>query len=151
MVRLLLRTLIFLASAALGLLAAAALLDGFTVTASGFVVTVVVFAVAQSVLAPFVLRTASRYAPAFVGGIGLVSTFVALVVASLVGGGLRVAGVSTWVLGTLVVWLVTALASFLLPFVVLRERHGRGRGRDARGARPGGRPAGAPEERETTR
>ncbi len=134
MVRLLLRTLIFLVSAVLGLLAAAALLDGFTLSASGFVVAVLVFAVAQSVLAPFIFKLTHRYAPAFLGGIGLVSTFVALLLAHLLTDGLRIEGVATWVLATLVVWLVTALATFLLPFVLLREKRARG-GEDARPAR----------------
>ncbi|MBD7918176.1 phage holin family protein [Cellulomonas sp. Sa3CUA2] len=123
MVRLLLRALIFLGSAALGLLAAAALVDRVTVTASGFVVTVVVFALAQSLLAPVVLRLSSRYAPALLGGIGLVSTFVALLLAHLLTGGLRISGVTAWVLATVVVWVVTALATFLLPRVLLREKH----------------------------
>ncbi|MFC0647401.1 phage holin family protein [Cellulomonas phragmiteti] len=127
MVRLLIRTLIFLASAALGLLGAAAVLDGVTVTVSGFVVTVLVFAVAQSVLAPFVFRMSSRYAPAFLGGIGLVSTFVALLLARLLTEGLRISGTSTWVLATIVVWVVTALATFLLPLVLLREKRSRRR------------------------
>jgi len=134
MVRLLLRALIFLASAALGLLAAAAVLDDFTVTASGFIVTVVVFAVAQSVLSPFILKMSTRYAPAFLGGIGLVSTFVALLLAHLLTDGLRIAGAATWVLATIIVWAVTALATFALPFVLLRERR-RGRTDDAEPAR----------------
>lgn len=129
MVRLLLRALIFLASAALGLLVASAVLDGFTVAASGFVVTVVVFAVAQSVLAPFVFKMSSRYAPAFLGGIGLVSTFVALLLAHLLTDGLTISGVSTWVLAAVLVWVVTALATFALPLVLLREKKQRRAGR----------------------
>lgn len=133
MVRILLRVVVFVASAAVGLLAAAALLDGFTVTASGFVVTAVVFAVAQSVLAPFVARLGARYAPAFLGGIGLVSTFVALLLAVLLTDGLAISGASTWVLASLVVWVVTALATVLLPLALLRDRRGRatGEGRPA--------------------
>lgn len=121
MIRFLLRTLIFLASAALGLIAANVLLDDFSVTTSGFVVTVVVFAVIQSVLAPFIAKMVSRYAPAFLGGIGLLASYVALLVASLVGSSLTIVGASTWVLATIIVWLVTALATFLLPFVLLRK------------------------------
>ncbi len=121
MIRFLLRTLIFLASAALGLLAADAVLDDFSITASGFVVTVVVFAVIQSVLAPFIAKMVSRYAPAFLGGIGLLACYVALLVASFVGDSLTIRGVSTWVLATIIVWLVTALATFFLPFVLLRK------------------------------
>ncbi|UZN01754.1 phage holin family protein [Cellulomonas sp. S1-8] len=131
MVRLLLRTLIFLLSAALGLLVAAAVLDGFTVTASGFVVTVAVFAIAQSVLSPFVFKMSSRYAPAFLGGIGLLSTYVALLLAHLLTDGLRISGVSTWVLATIIVWAVTAVATFTLPFLMLREKRARRAGGEA--------------------
>ncbi len=120
MVRLLLRTAVFLGSAALGLLAAALLVDGVRVTASGLVVTVVVFAVAQSLLAPLAVRATTRYAPALLGGVGVLSTFVALLLARLLTSGLRISGVAAWVLATLVVWVVTALATVVLPLVLRR-------------------------------
>lgn len=140
MVRLLIRLAILLVSAALGLLAASALVDGVEVTATGFVVVVGVFTVAQAVLSPFIAKTAARYAPAFLGGIGLVSTFVALLLASLLGDGLRITGGAVpWILAALVVWLVTALATFLLPMFFLKEklgdRRGDGDGPAARSAR----------------
>ncbi|MBC7291188.1 MAG: phage holin family protein [Actinotalea sp.] len=125
MVKLLIRGAVFLASAALGLLAASWLLeDAFQLSTSGFLTAVVVFAVAQSILAPFITKTAARYAPAFLGGIGLVSTLAALVVASLVGSGLTVSGAQGWLLGTVVVWLVTAVATLVLPWALLRDRSG---------------------------
>jgi hypothetical protein len=129
MVRLLIRLVILLASAALGLLVASWVIDDVEITATGFVVAVAVFTLAQAVLSPFIAKTAARYAPAFLGGIGLVSTFVALLVASLVGDGLRITGgVVPWILATLVVWLVTALATFLLPMFFLKEKLGDRRG-----------------------
>ncbi|MBD5787795.1 phage holin family protein [Cellulosimicrobium terreum] len=122
MVRLIIRLLILLASAALGLLVASWIIDGVEVTASGFIIVIVVFTIAQAILSPFIAKTAARYAPAFLGGIGLVSTFVALLVASLIGDGLVISGVVSWILATLVVWLVTALATFLLPMFFLKEK-----------------------------
>ncbi|WP_435736467.1 hypothetical protein V5D56_17030 [Cellulosimicrobium sp. PMB13] len=125
MVRFLIRVLILLASVALGLLVASWVIDGVVLTATGFVVAVAVFTVAQAVLSPFIAKMAARYAPAFLGGIGLVSTFVALLIASVVGDGLRIeGGVVPWILATLVVWLVTALATFLLPMFFLKEKLG---------------------------
>jgi hypothetical protein len=85
MIRLLLRSVVFLVSAAIGLLVAAAVIDGVSVTASGLLVAEVVFAVLQSVLAPFLAKVAARNAPAFLGGIGLVSTVVARFIATRVG------------------------------------------------------------------
>lgn len=120
MIRLLIRSAIFLGSAAIGLLLASLLVDGMSVTASGFVAVVVIYAVAQSVLTPFILKVAARNASAFVGGVGLVSTFVALLLASLFGSALEIDGAGSWIAATVLVWLITAIASFLLPFVLVK-------------------------------
>lgn len=123
MIRFLIRAAIFLVSAAVGLLAAWAVLQpNVTLSASGFLLAVAVFAVAQSVLAPFVFKMARRHAPALLGGIGLVSTFIALLIASFFPGGLTISGPVAWVLATLIVWIVTALGGWLLPMLFLKER-----------------------------
>ncbi|MBO0900031.1 phage holin family protein [Cellulomonas sp. zg-ZUI222] len=127
MARLALRTLILLGSAAIGLLVAAAVVPDMTLRASGFVVAVVVFALAQSLLTPLVTRLSTRYAPAFLGGAGLVSTFLALVLASVLTDGLRIVGAGAWALATLVVWAATALAAVALPLVLPRGRGAGGR------------------------
>jgi NhaP-type Na+/H+ or K+/H+ antiporter len=77
---------------------------------------------AQSVLAPLIFNLARKYASAVLGGIGLVSTLVALLIASALPGGIRVEGVATWVLAALVVWLVTALGGWLLPLIFLKKK-----------------------------
>ena len=121
MVRFLIRTAIFLGSAAIGLWVASLVLDGFTLTWQGFLVTVLVFAAAQSILSPFITKMTMRNAPAFLGGAGLLSTFAALLIASVVANGLVISGWQTWILATLVVWLVTAIATVTLPLVFLRK------------------------------
>ena len=93
-----------------------------SVSASGFIVAVVLFALAQAILSPFILKMASRYAAAFLGGIGLVSTLVSLILASIFTDGLRIESLGSWVWATVVVWLVTAVATMLLPLIVLRNR-----------------------------
>jgi hypothetical protein len=119
MTRLLLRAAVFLGSAAIGLVAAAWLVHGVRVSVWGFVGAVVIFAVAQAILTPLIGKLATRYASAFVGGIGLVSTLVALVLASVLTRGLAISGTASWVGATVVVWLVTALATVVLgKFVV---------------------------------
>ena len=122
MIRLLLRTAVFLGSAAIGLLVAAWLVPGVSVRPAGFIVAVVIFAAAQAILAPFFLKMASRYASAFIGGIGLVSTLAALLLASVFTHGLSIRGIGSWVAATVVVWLVTALATLLLPMLVLKQK-----------------------------
>lgn len=122
MVRFLLRIAIFLGSSAIGLLVAAWLVPGVSVSAWGFITAVVIFAVAQAILSPFFLKMASRYASAFLGGIGLVSTLVALLLASVLTHGLTIRGIGSWIGATVVVWLVTAVATVLLPALFIKKK-----------------------------
>ena len=123
MVIFLIRVAIFLGSAALGLWVASLVVDDLQVSASGFATAVVVFTVVQAILTPFIAMMARKYASAFLGGIGLVSTFVALLVAQEFTDGLQITGgAATWIATVVIVWLVTALATWLLPFVFLRKR-----------------------------
>lgn len=98
------------------------ILPGFRLSASGFLVAIGVFALAQSVLTPFIINMARKYAPAVLGGIGLVSTFVALLIASFFPGGITITGIDTWALASLIVWLITALGGWLLPLLLLRGK-----------------------------
>lgn len=121
MIRFLVRTCIFLASAAIGLLVAASILDDVHVTAEGFVITVAIYAVVQSIMSPFLLKVAAINAKAFLGGIGLLATFVALIVADMFGDALDISGgLKIWILATLIVWLTTAVATILLPFALVK-------------------------------
>lgn len=120
MIRFLLRVAVFLGSSAIGLLVASLVVPGVRLSAWGFIAAVVVFTVAQALLSPFFLKMATKYASAFLGGIGLVSTFVAL----LLSNGLSISGIGSWVGATVVVWLVTAVATLVLPMLVLREKKG---------------------------
>lgn len=139
MIRILLRAAVFLGSAALGLIVAALLIPAVSLSPSGFILAVGVFAVVQSALTPLTGRIASRWAPVLVGGVGIISTLLALAVASLVPGGVQISTPAGWLLAALVVWLVTGLASLALSFLLLRDRRpdgGRGavvaKGRRAR-------------------
>ncbi|MDN5767013.1 MAG: phage holin family protein [Humibacillus sp.] len=121
MIRLAVRTLIFLGSAAIGLLVAAALVDGLSVSFGGFVIAVVIFAAVQSVLSPFLAKLAHTHARVLLGGIGLVSTVVALFAATLIGSSLQITGgIRTWALATFIVWLTTAIATILLPIALVK-------------------------------
>jgi hypothetical protein len=123
-IRFLLRTVVFLASAAIGLFVASKLVPGMRVGLNGFIAAVVIFAVAQAILSPFFLKMASRYATAFIGGIGLVSTLAALILASIFTNGLSIRGIGAWVAATVLVWLVTAIATLVLPVLVLKRKIG---------------------------
>lgn len=120
MVRFFIRLAVFLGTAALGLFAASLLLPGFSLTGSGYIVAIVVFAVLQSVLSPLVTKGIAKYAPAISGGVGIVTTLVALIITSFTKG-LSITGIGTWIIGALIVWLVTAIGGGILEAVFLKE------------------------------
>lgn len=126
MITLLFRALMYLVSAGLGLIVADLVLEGFQIEWDkwwGFVVCIVIFAILQSVLAPWVGRMADRYAPVLMGGIGIFSTLISLVIVVLLPiGGLRIVDLTGWLLGSVIVWLITALGSVLLPLIFLRKK-----------------------------
>lgn len=121
MISLLIRIVINLASAAVGLIVSSLVLPDFQVQPSGFVVAVAVLTIAQSVLGPFVFNVARQSAPALLGGIGIVSTLLALVIAAQWPGGITVSSLTTWVLAAIIVWTCTALGSWLLVAYVLKR------------------------------
>ncbi len=122
MIRFLLRIAVFLGSSAIGLLVASLLVSGMTLRPLGFLTAVVIFTVAQGILSPFFLKMASRYASAFLGGIGLLSTLAALILASLFSSGISINGIASWIAATVIVWLVTAIATLVLPMLVLKNK-----------------------------
>ncbi|WP_418275315.1 hypothetical protein ACNHYB_10635 [Isoptericola jiangsuensis] len=140
MIRLLARTAIFLLAAAIGIVLTELLFGAFDwqtfdvhwSNPLGFVLAVVIFALAQAILSPFLSQVARRNAPTLLGAVGLISTYVALLIANLVASdGLEISGWQGWVLGPIIVWLVTMLATFLLPAVMLKNALQDGdRGRD---------------------
>ena len=127
MITFLLRALIFLLSAAVGLVVADLVLPGFTIDWTnplGFILAIVIFAVLQSILAPWLATVARRNAPALLGGIGIVSTFAALLITVIIpGAGLTIgAPWWTWVIAPVIVWLATALATWLLPALFIKKK-----------------------------
>jgi hypothetical protein len=125
-ITLLFRGLMDVVSAGLGLIVADALLAGFQIQWDkwwGFVICILIFAILQSVLAPWVSKLADRYAPVLMGGIGIFSTLIALVIVVLLPiGGLRIVDLTGWLLGSVIVWLITALGSVLLPLIFLKRK-----------------------------
>lgn len=129
MIKLLQGALIFLLSAALGLVVADLVLPGFHIAWNdwwGFLVAIVLFAILQSLFNPLATRLARRHAPALLGGIGLISTLIVLVVVVLIpGAGLGISEPAAWFLAPLIVWLTTALSTWLLGSVIGGRRRER--------------------------
>ena len=121
MLRFLAAVVLRLLANAAGLLIAAAVLDGFTVTTAAFVWVVVLFTLIEVVLDPLVLKMSIQYAPVLRGGVALVTTLVGLIVVTLVSDGLQIEGLTAWVVGTLIVWLGGVLAALILPLFLFKK------------------------------
>lgn len=120
----LVRAVVLLGSWAIGLLLAAWVVPGVSLTTSGFIVPVVVFSVLQTITSLVILKLPHGYASLALGGAGLALTVLALGLATVLTDGLSIDGFASWLATTLVVWLVTTIGAISLPEVFARERTG---------------------------
>lgn len=121
MIRFLLSIAVNLVSAAVAFLICWAVVGGFHISLGGFFIAVAIFTAVQSLLGPFIFNIARKYASAMLGGIGLLSTLVALWITTLVSGALRIDGFSSWLASTVVVWFASALLTWCLGFLILER------------------------------
>jgi putative membrane protein len=120
-IRLLVRIAVAAAANAIGLIVAAALLDGVHLNGAAFFVAVAIFTVVFALLHPFLLmQMRRRRGLAFVGA-AVLATLIALIAADLLSDGLTIEGAGTWIAATVIVWLAALLAAFILPFLGLRK------------------------------
>ncbi len=119
--RLVASAVVAIISDAIGLLVAAALVDGVRIDALGFVVAVIVFAVVDVLFQPLFRQMAFKRSPALLGSAALVATIVSFIVTATFTDGLSVSGTSAWFLGPLVVWGVALVAQLLLPLVIFKK------------------------------
>jgi putative membrane protein len=94
---------------AITILIAAAILDRFEINAVPFIVAVVIFTAAVVLIKPFAESLAGKYARGVTWVAGLVTTYVALLLADIFSDGIEIEGVGTWILATLIVWAGTLL------------------------------------------
>lgn len=106
--------LIGLATNAVALIVAAAVLDGFGIGTVTFPILVVIFTVISLVVTLLVDSVVRRHAQAIVAGIGLISSFLALLVTDLITDKLTIEGAWAWIVGTLLVWLASLVVRPLL-------------------------------------
>ena len=121
MPRLLAQMSLSLLANALALVVASILLAGFTINGLAFVVAVCIFTASTVILEPLIAKIARQSAPYLLGGIALVTTFVGLLVTTLVTDGLSITGIATWIIATLIIWLATIVASLVLPHFLFKE------------------------------
>lgn len=110
---------------------AAALLSGVSLTATGFLWALIVYAITQALLLPFIVASADRRGSMpLAAGAGLISTFAALLVADLITSGLQIEGIGTWFMATFIVWVVSLIGLVIIPWLLIKA--GVERAREAR-------------------
>jgi uncharacterized membrane protein YvlD (DUF360 family) len=122
-IRFIVRTVIVLLGNAVGLIVASLVLDGFSIDVTGFIISLVIFTVAVALMTPFLENTMRRNqsSSAATGGVALISTSVALLITDLVTDGLSINGIGSWIGATVVVWVASLLAVFILPYLGLKK------------------------------
>jgi uncharacterized membrane protein YvlD (DUF360 family) len=121
MIRFLVRTLVLLLANAIGLLVATLVLDGMDVTASAFIIDVVIFTVVVGLMTPFMANQFRRRQSAALGGVALIATLIALIVTDLVSDGFTIDGIGTWLAATVIVWAASLIAAWILPLLGLKK------------------------------
>lgn len=121
MMRLLATAVVALIANAIALLVGAWVLPDMSVTALAFVIAVVVYTVVAVVIDPLIRQIAATRTPVLLGSSALISTLIALIVTSLVSSGLSIRGFTTWILATVIVWIVSLVVRMLLPMFVFKK------------------------------
>jgi putative membrane protein len=120
MTRTLVRIGLSLAGNAIGLLVASLLLDKMDVSGAAFLIAVVIFTVLTVVIEPLIVKLTSSKAEALEGASALITTLLALIITALLSDGLSIDGAGTWILATVIVWIVTLIAGVVLARLVLK-------------------------------
>jgi len=125
MIRFLVNLAVYFVSALVGIIVADLIFPGFSVevgfAGSVYLLVAGVFALIQAILTPLAGRVLRRRAGAFMGGVGLISTFFALTLIAVLTPWLDIDGLGTWIGSAVVVWFFGALAAMLLPLLVVRR------------------------------
>ena len=121
MIRLLARTAVNLIANAIGLWVASLLLDDMGLTASGFVVAVLIFTGVELLVTPMIRQMALKQSSALLGSTALVATLVSLIVATIITDGLDISGIGTWVLATVIVWAVSLVGVIVVPMFLFKQ------------------------------
>lgn len=114
MIRQLIRIGVALLGAAIGLIVGAVVLDDMTLDGAAFLLAIVIFVVLTAVLEPLIEKIGDEHLSLIATFSSLITTFLALLITELVSDGLNISGAGTWLFATLIVWACTALATWIL-------------------------------------
>jgi hypothetical protein len=121
MVRLLVSLVLALLANTVGIFVASILLSGFSISGVAFVIAVAIFTLVEVIADPLITKIALTNVPALRGGVALVTTFVGLLITSIVSSGISISGLSTWVLAPLIVWLFALIATLVIPLFLFKK------------------------------
>lgn len=110
-----------LAGNAIGLLVASLLLDKMDISGAAFLIAVVIFTVLTAIIEPLIRKLTSSKIEALEGASALITTLLALVITALLSDGLDISGAGTWILATVIVWIVTLIAGVVLARLLLKD------------------------------
>ena len=121
MIRLLVSACMYLLANAVGIIVAAWILPGFSIDTPSIITVVVLFTVVEVIADPLLLKISIKSVPQLRGGIALVTTLVGLVITNYLSDGLTITGGTTWILATLIVWLMALAAGLILPLFLFKK------------------------------
>lgn len=121
MVRFTITVVVQVLANAIGLIAAALILDDMSLTTAAFILDVLIFTGINVLAQPLIIKMAMQNASSLTGSSALVSSFVALVITAWLSDGLQITGTVTWLLATIIIWGASLLAAFLLPALVFKK------------------------------
>ena len=100
---------LMLASSAVALILAALIFDRFSIGVVSFPIAVIVFTLVSLVAKPIVASLVNQHAREIYWGVGLVTTYVTLLVTDLISNGIQIEGFFTWVASTGLIWVALLL------------------------------------------
>ncbi len=121
MMRLLAVAVIAVVSNAIGLIVAATVLDDMTLGVNGLIIAVLIFTGISVLIEPLLRQVAVKSAPALLGSSAIVTVLASLVITTIVSDSLTIRGTLTWVLATVIVWIVALAGRLLLPLVIFKK------------------------------
>lgn len=121
MIRLAASAVVNLVANVVALVVASLIVPDLTLQVSGFVTAVIFFTLVSVVIEPLVRQVAIKSVPAILGSTALVATLVSLVATTALTDGLRISGLSAWILSTVVIWAAAIAARLLLPLVIFKR------------------------------
>ena len=105
----------------MGLAVAAVVLDGMKIDATAFIEAIVIFTVAFALMTTNMANQLRKRQSSALGEVDLTVRLIAVRISDLISDGLTIDGIGTWVAATVIVWVASLLAAFILPYLGLKK------------------------------